>query len=234
MTPFHAEQPENFERKLPCIVAIDVSGSMGGTISMVNQGLKILETEILGDSVSSKRVDLCLVTFCHEIRVARDFDLVSENSMPSLDANGTTRLVDGVREAVKKVKERIDWYWETGQDCYRPYLLILTDGEPDPGQDVEGLAKELADLHAIGYDSQKRPGHPRKFHVLAFGVDGADMDKLRQISPTEPKHLQGEKFKEFFAYIATVTKVVSKSQSGQKVDISPAGLKKPDPFSSTT
>ena len=235
MTPFHAEQPENFERKLPLIVAIDVSGSMGGNcLDEVNQGLKILETEIMADSVSSKRVDLCLVTFNHEIRVARDFDLVTGNSMPSLVANGSTRLVDGVREAVKKAKERIDWYWETGQDCYRPYLLILTDGAPDPGQDNNGLSSELANLHTVGYDSPKNPGHQRKFHVMAFGVDGADMNMLRQISPTEPKHLKSEKFKEFFVYIATVSKAVSKSTPGDKINISPAALKKPDPFSSTS
>lgn len=231
---FKAEQPENYERKVPCAVVIDVSGSMSGDpIDKVNAGLKVFEAEVLADATARARVDLSIVTFASTVQVARPFGPVAEHSMPTLSASGTTKLVDGVREAVSLLKGRMDWYAETGQDAYRPYLLIITDGAPDSGQDVTGLASELATLKGTGHDSPKNPGHPKKFNIFTYGVDGADQAVLTQFSPTPPLILKHEKFQEFFKYLATVTKQVSRSKEGDKLNLSPKNLGTPDPFEVT-
>lgn len=228
---FSAEQPRNYERKLPVVLVIDSSGSMSGArIEEVNKGLRLLEQEILADATARQRVDLCIVTFNHEVKVVREFDLVTENSMTTLHAEGNTRLVDGVREGIQRAKERIDWIFETAQDCYRPYLILLTDGEPDPGQDVEGLAKELSELTNAGYESPKSPGHPRKFNIMTVGVEGADFKSLQKISPKTPLRLNETRFQDFWLYIRTLTKSLSRAKPDQPLNISPGALGVADPF----
>ena len=232
---FGAEQALNYERKVPCALVIDTSGSMSGTpVDQANAGLQIFEKEVLADAVAKQRVDLTIVTFDTTVEVARDFALLGDVVMPTLTTRGSTRLVDGVRQGIELIKGRIDWYFSTGQDCYRPYLLIITDGAPDAGQDVASLKEELRALVTAGYESGEKRGHPRKFNVMTFAVDGAPPEKLAQFSPTEPLSLKSANFKEFFKYIATVTKQVSRSKEGEKIDASPEGLGLKSPFNVTT
>lgn len=224
------EQAFNHERELPCALVIDSSGSMsGGPLDATNAGLQLLVQEIQADSVAKQPVDLLNVTFDSEVKVVHEFGLVEEATLPKRASGGSTRLVDSVRLAAQRLKNRIDWYFASEVDCYRPYLVIITDGAQDSGQDVPGLKSELDALKNRGHNSEKRSGHPRKFHVFAYGVDGADAERLAEFSPTPPLLLSSKKFNEFFKYIATVTKQVLKSKEGEKVDISPKGLGVDDP-----
>ncbi len=232
---FGAEQALNYERKVPCALVIDTSGSMSGSpIEQANAGLLLFEKEVLADSVAKQRVDLTIVTFDSSVDVARDFALLGDVVMPTLTTKGTTRLVDGVRQAVELIKGRIDWYFSTGQDCYRPYLLIITDGAPDADQDVGALKKELQELVNTGHESSEKRGHPRKFNVMTFAVDGAPAEKLAQFSPTTPIELKSQNFRDFFKYIATVTRQVSRSKAEEKIDLSPEAVGAKNPFIVTT
>jgi uncharacterized protein YegL len=234
MVSFNAEQPENYERKVPCAVVIDVSGSMAGApIDEVNAGLKVFEEDVLADATARTRVDLAVVTFASSCQTARDFGPVKQGSMPTLTATGSTRLVDGVRAGVRLLTDRLDWYASTGQDAYRPYLLIITDGAPDADQDVAGLTTELAALKTSGYESPRNPGHPRKFNIFTLGVDGADLSVLTRLSPTTPLRLEHTRFQEFFRYLATVTKSVARSREGDALNLSPQSLGAANPFEAT-
>lgn len=231
---FGAEQPDNFERKVPCVVVIDTSGSMsGGPIAEASSGLQVFEREVLADSVAKQRVDLTVVTFDSTVRVVREFGLIAGGDMPALTAQGTTKLVDGVRKGVALLKDRIDWYFQTGQDCYRPYLIVITDGAPDPGQDVQGLKGELQALAGSGYDSPAKKGHPRKFNVFTIGVDGASPASLEAFSPTAPLALKSTNFREFFKYMGTLTKQVTGAKPDAKLDLSPGALGVANPFDVT-
>lgn len=232
---FGAEQPSNFERKLPCALVIDTSGSMSGApIQEASAGLKVFADEVLADATARQRVDLVIVTFDSDVEVARDFGLIGEAAVPTLTAKGTTRLVDGVRQAVELLKGRMDWYFSTGQDCYRPYLLVITDGQPDADQDVQGLQDELRVLVTQGYDSPGKPGHPRKFTVFTFGVDGAQTEQLARFSPTTPLMLKSQNFRDLFKYLGTLTKAVSRSRVDEKMDVSPEAVGAKNPFIVTT
>jgi uncharacterized protein YegL len=37
--------------------------------------------------------------------------------------------VDGMRLAMQKIEERKQWYRTTGQSYFRPFLVLITDGE---------------------------------------------------------------------------------------------------------
>jgi len=222
MAIIEAEQPQNYEQKCPCVLVLDVSGSMGGEpIGEVNNGLDTLKAGIIEDSVARERVRLAIVTFSDVVQVVREFDQVESMDMPKLEAGGTTKLVDGVRQGIELVNKEKSWLRKTGQTCYRPYVILVTDGGPDSDQDMQGLKKELAD-----------GAEGKHFNFWAFGVGGADMNVLKELSPTAPMLIKEKSFKGFFEWLSASLKVSSNSKTGENLDLSPGKVipDKANPF----
>lgn len=205
------ESPENYQQKCCCALVLDVSGSMDGTpIIELNNGLQEFYRDIQTDSTTSDRLEVAVIEFSDTIRTLINPSLASNFSMPTLTTKGTTKLVDGVREGINVVRARKDWYKKTGQPYYRPWIILITDGAPDSGQDVSGLAKEI------------RAGVSRKdFFFFAIGVQGADMNMLATISdPSMPAaKLQGLKFSSFFMWLSRSMTTVTNSKDGDKVNL---------------
>jgi uncharacterized protein YegL len=212
---FSAKSPENYEQKCLCVLALDISGSMSGTpIRQLNQGLQDFYNEVKNDKTTADRLEFSIVTFHSEVENVLDPSLVDNFTMPSLEASGSTKLVDGVREAISTAEARKSWYKETGQPYYRPWIILISDGAPDSDQDVNGLSKEIQ----IGTEN-------KSFFFFAVGVEGADMDVLSQISSSQmpPAPLEGLKFTEFFKWLSDSMTMVTSSQDGEQIDLpSPA------------
>jgi uncharacterized protein YegL len=234
---FSAESASNYEQKCLCVLVLDVSGSMraviggdlrytgqtemidgklysiveGGTakIDELNNGLQDFYHEISEDDTTSQRLEISLITFNDIVTTVQEPALVENFTMPVLTADGETALVDAVNEAIKKVQARKDWYKSTGQNYYRPWIILMTDGEPDKGQDVAGLAKRIkADTEA------------RKYAFLPIGVQGANMSVLNQIAGNIPAmQLQGAKFSQFFKWLSASMGTVVKAEEGDKVTL---------------
>lgn len=100
----------------------------------------------------------------------------------------TTALVDAMDAAIDLVEDRKRWYKNTGQTYYRPWIILMTDGEPNAGQDIKRLAQRI-----------KSDTANKKYVFLPIGVTGANMDILHSIEgegngkiPAMP--LKGAKF----------------------------------------
>jgi uncharacterized protein YegL len=232
---FSAEAAVNYEQKCLCVLVLDVSGSMreiiggdvryigktemidgklyelaeGGTtkIDDLNNGLQNFYREISDDDSTSQRLEVSLITFSDKVTTVQDPALVEKFTMPVLRANGETALVDAVNAAIKLVQDRKNWYKSTGQNYYRPWIILMTDGEPDEGQDVSGLARNIkADTDA------------KKYVFLPIGVQGANMSVLNQIAGNIPAMpLQGAKFSQFFKWLSASMGTVVKAEEGQQV-----------------
>lgn len=212
---FSAESPENYEQKSICCFAVDVSGSMSGSpIDQLNQGLQEFHREIAENSMTANRLEVAVVEFSDSVDTKVQPALADSFTMPRLTTKGSTKLVDGVREAINLVESRKNWYKQTGQPYLRPWIILITDGAPDGDQDVNGLAQEI-----------QSGANGKKFVFLAIGVQGANMTILNQISSPDmpPAVLQGLKFSEFFKWVSASMSVVASSKDGDKVDLpSPA------------
>ena len=218
---FTTESPENYQQKCCCALVLDVSGSMSEPksdppISELNQGLQDFYQDIItNDQTTADRLEIAVIEFSDSIKTLIDPSLASNFVMPTLTTKGTTKLVDGVREGMNVVRSRKAWYKQTGQPYYRPWIILITDGAPDPGQDVNGLAAEIRD------------GVSKKdFFFFAIGVQGADMNMLTSISDSSmpPAKLQGLKFSEFFKWLSASMTTVTNSKDGDKVNLpNPAG-----------
>lgn len=212
---FNVEIPENYEQKCLCVLALDVSSSMQGEkIRLLNEGLQEFYRDVQADRTTADRLEFAIVTFNSSVRTELDPALVDNFTMPTLSTSGSTKLVDGVREAIKVVEARKGWYKQTGQPYYRPWIVLITDGEPDSGQDINGLANQI---HS-DVDN-------KRYWFFAVGVQGADMELLKRISSDKmpPAPLHGLKFTEFFQWLSASMSLVATSSEGDKYDLpSPA------------
>lgn len=209
---FEGQSPDNYEQKCLCVLVLDISGSMQGEpIDELNKGLQEFHREVLSDFVASQRLEVSIITFGSSIQCIQDPALVNNFQMPTLSTSGSTKLVDGVRMSVDLVENRKKWYIDTGQKYYRPMVVLITDGEPDSDQDINGLSKEVA----IGVAN-------KNFMFYSLGVKGYNHQKLSQVCSTPPPlPLDGYKFGEFFKWLSRSMGIITKSAFGETLVLPP-------------
>jgi len=213
MSYFQGETPDNYEQKCLCLLVLDTSGSMGGEpIKELNRGLQEFYTAVEEDLIAANRLEVGIITFGSQIRSIQEPSLIENFTMPNLNVSGTTRMVDAIREGMRKTEERKKWYKETGQPYYRPIMVLITDGEPDRDQDVLGASKEIDEAVSS-----------KKFTFFGLGVRGYNHKILQQICPPSapPMPLSGYKFSEFFKWLSNSIGIITKSKEGESIELPP-------------
>jgi uncharacterized protein YegL len=219
MANFGGEDPKNDPPRCLVILVIDVSGSMFKAMPEVNKGLQLFADEIRLDAVARQRIEVAIITFSDIIKVVQEPALVDDFSMPTLSANGTTKMVDGMRTAINYVETRKRWYSDNSLKYYRPHILLITDGEPDSDQDVIGLADEI-----------KAGGIEKHFELMPVAVIGANKQVLDKIAQTtyKPAPLQGYEFTKLFKWLSNSMSTLSKSSGKENVAYSKPDWKDKD------
>jgi uncharacterized protein YegL len=199
---------ENPEPRVPCVLVLDVSGSMAGMpIWQLNQGIQALKEEISADSMTSKRAEIAIITFGEEVTVQCDFTTAEGFNPPTLVASGMTPMGEAVARAMELLEQRKQQYRANGISCYRPWIFLITDGEPnDSGWEAVAARAKAAD-------------EQKSFALFAVGVDEARFDVLRMFSPREPLRLNGLRFKDLFLWLSSSLKSVSRSSPGEEVPL---------------
>ena len=151
------------------------------------------------------------ISFCVKIRT-------SCRTLPQASSTELKQLTEvfGDRDAAIKqgldlIRKRKEEYRSNGISFYRPWIFLITDGGPTDEW------KSSANLVHEGEAS-------KSFAFFAVGVEGANMEILKQISVRDPLKLQGLKFRELFQWLSNSMKSVSQSVPGTLVSIeSPRG-----------
>lgn len=207
----------NPEPRCACVLLIDTSGSMQGEkIAALNQGLRVFKADLAKDALASLRVEIAVVTFDSEIRVVQDFVTADEFEPPVLSAQGATHMAAGIEKALNMVEDRKTSYRTAGIACFRPWVLMITDGHPQG--ETEEMVKRAG-------DAVRRSDAQKGVAFFAIGVDGADMKKLTELAPLTrpPLKLQGLAFNELFMWASVNAKSVSRSKEGEMVALTPPG-----------
>lgn len=204
----NTEFADNPEPRCPCLLLLDVSGSMNGQpIAELNTGLTIFKDELASDSLAMKRVEVGIVTF-GPVQIELPFQGAASFYPPTLLSQGDTPMGAAIRQGLDMVRQRKDEYRANGISYYRPWVFLITDGGPtDEWKSAAAAVRE---------------GEASKaFAFFAIGVRGANMEILKQICVREPLMLDGLKFRELFSWLSSSLRSVSRSTPDTEVPLQP-------------
>lgn len=200
----------NPEPRCPCVLLLDTSGSMDGTpIHELNAGLIAFREDLRKDELAMLRVEIAIITFGGTARVVQDFVTAGEFTPPTLEVSGNTPMGAGINLALDILDTRKQGYKANGLPYYRPWIFLVTDGEPTDGALWQAAAQRIQTAETA-----------KKIAFFAVGVAGADMKCLAQINPLRsPVALQGLAFRDMFLWLSASMKSVSHSEVGSQVPL---------------
>ena len=140
------EFAENPEPRCPCVLLLDTSGSMSGApIQALNKGLQTFKDALAQDALASKRVEIAIVTFNSRVEVVQDFVTADQFEPTSLSAGGATKMGSEILQGLDMVQARKVQYRQNGITYYRPWMFMITDGEPqgEPGEVVDQASARI-------------------------------------------------------------------------------------------
>ena len=212
------EFAENPEPRCPCVLLLDTSRSMeGDPIDALNAGVQSFRNELIKDTVAARRVEVAVVSFDSEIHVVQPFVVAREFQAPTLTAQGFTCMGTAINKALDLVQERKALYRANGISYYRPWVLMITDGDPygDPDLVIEEARRRVHD--------EEEHGHVAFF---AVGVEHAAMIALSKMVVRPPIKLEGLKFVEMFSWLSTSMQRASRSQMGEQIPLPSSGVQR--------
>lgn len=222
----------NPEPRCPCVLLLDVSGSMaevvadsgrdlgytvqqdgqtyravsGGTtrIDRVNEGLRAYHDDLMADPLAAQRVEVSVITFGTTVETVCPFVGAQDFTPPTLAAAGATAMGAAILRAIDAVAERKRLYKQNALHYYRPWIFLVTDGEPTDAWQAAAAAIQAGE-------------QSKAFAFFVVGVEGANFDTLRKLSPVrQPVHLKGYSFREMFVWLSQSQRAVSHSTPGQE------------------
>lgn len=209
---FSTETAENYEQKCLCVLVLDTSGSMSGKpIAELNKGLVDFIEEIDEDDTTRQRLEVALISFNSKVELIQEPSLVENIAIQELEAGGVTAMVAAIKDAIQLVDDRKSWYKSTGQKYYRPWIILMTDGEPtDAIEEINSLSQRI-----------KNDTTNKRYVFLPIGVEGANMTILKELQGTiPPMMLKGTRFSAFFKWLSASMGTVVKAEEGVQVNLS--------------
>ena len=203
---YEQNEPINYEQKCLCVLVLDTSGSMNAdnAIGQLNQGLQTFKSQIMNDETARDRLEIAIVSFNSEIKVELQPSLISEIEMPTLKASGQTQLVRAIEEAQQVIKDRKDYYKSKGLTYYRPWIVVMTDGDPYPAnQDIDGIAQKI-----------QEDADAKKYVFFMIGVGNEVHDEVLSKLTTSQfpaMRMDAVNFAEFFQWLSASATVVVNS-----------------------
>ena len=213
---YSTEFADNPDPRLGVSMILDTSKSMeeNDKIGALVRAMQQLKADIMADPIASLRVELSLVSFNHETQF-RDFCNIGDFEPPYLEASGGTRIAKAVNTALDLLDQRKRVYKAAGISYYRPFAMLLTDGRPEHDTAEElAMVKERIAMEEAG----------RHVAFFAFGVEGADMNALRQITPPNrgPRLIGGvENIAGLFEWLSRSTQQAAHTSPGEPLTLDP-------------
>jgi uncharacterized protein YegL len=225
------EAVENTSKRLPVVVCVDTSFSMGrveggtptgetvtkdgktwnivtgGDKSMrekLVEALNAFYSEVQKDDVARTSCEIAVVEFGNGARLVDNFATVDKKTAPVITADDdSTDMAQGVELALDTLQKRKQWYKDKGLRYFQPWLLLLTDGEPT--EDVSQAQEDTVNL-----------ANNNKLTVFPIALNQeASTTKLSGFDP-DHKVIEINNIRDFFRWLSQSVSQVSHATPSQK------------------
>jgi uncharacterized protein YegL len=205
-------------QRTPCMLVLDASGSMSmkvkgksnTRIDELNQGLKLLKSALCRDDTAANRVQLAIVQVggpAHTAELMMNWTDARDFEPPIIRADGPTPLAQGMRLALHHVDQQKTELNLNGIPYTRPWIMVISDGEPSDGPQVwRAIVEECR-----AAESAKRCA------IFPIGVEDGNLDVLQELSSTRAARLSSTHFSEYFLWLSASLSSVSRSRTGDSV-----------------
>jgi uncharacterized protein YegL len=203
---------QNKVERLPCVLIVDGSTSMkeSGAIASLNEGLQQLANDLKADDDTADGVQIAILRMGGDVVELTGFVDASEFNPPTVIANGSTPLGKAVDRAMSMIDEQKQRYRENGVSYKRPWLWIMSDGQPtDAWQPVAARARTAQEA--------------KQFTLWAIGIGkDAPLEALISFTNGERCFRIGERdFKAMFEWMSASMSAGSKTGAGQQMALPP-------------
>ena len=203
---------ENPEPRVPVILLLDVSGSMGGEpIAQLNRGIRDFSTTLKSDPLAAQQVELALMLF-GPIR-QHNFVPMKDFSPPTLEASGDTPTAKAILKAGELLRTRCELYKQARVDHFKPFVFLITDGRPNDGEPIEEAARMVREF-------ETDPNRLARAAWFMAGVKNANMDVLTKLSCRHPIPVEACDFAAMLRWASISVHAISRSQIGDDVPLS--------------
>ena len=199
------------ESHMALVFLLDTSGSMGpndqegSPINELNAGLNRFKTEVCKDKQTRDILDVAIIEFNSTHSVVQDFVPVEYMETVDLGTAGTTVMSSAIEAALDMVDERSRFYRRSGSTPYKPWVLMITDGEPDSDDDITAVTKRIKDMEQAS-----------KVSFRSLGVEGYNPQVLHTLCDKKVMKLMGTDFTSFFDWVNKSMRSVSQSSPAEK------------------
>lgn len=204
---------ENPTPRVPVSLCIDTSGSMAGEkIRELIEGIGLFYDAIDEDDDAHDSAEVSVVAFNSGAELVQDFASIEGLKREiSITPTGLTYLGEGVNLALDALEKRKSLYSNSGVLYFQPWLVLMTDGQPNGDKAALERAIERVTAMVAG----------KKLTVFPIGIGSdADLNVLGRFSPERPPlRLEGLNFKEFFEWLSKSVSKVSQSMPGGEPSI---------------
>lgn len=205
---------ENPDPRAPCLLLLDTSASMGGDpIRALNEGLQTFRNDLSTDELARRRVEVAIITFGSSgVQTVQEFVTADTWKPPVLGSGGATPMGAALTTGLQLLRDRKDMYRRAGLQYFRPWVFLITDGEPTDTYEEPARHMRQADAD-------------QGLAFFVVGVDRANLERLAEIAPPgrPPLKLRGLQFGELFLWLSQSQQRVSHSRVGDQLALPPVG-----------
>lgn len=192
------------EPHMALLFLLDTSGSMTGMpIEELNAGINRFKKQVCEDEKTKSVLDVAIIEFNSNWKVVQDFVPVEYMKEVNLEAGGSTYLQKPLGKAIEMVDERSRFYRRSGSEPYKPWIVLISDGEPfDNPEELASTINEMVSKEKLAFWS--------------LAVPGANTELLHKLSGKRVLNLEEYDFKGFFDWVNKSMRAVSTSSPGEK------------------
>ncbi|MBQ7956681.1 MAG: VWA domain-containing protein [Clostridia bacterium] len=221
------------KKRLPICFCLDASGSMEAPTSSgktrmeeLNEAFeKFIRTMKENYEVSSS-ADISIITFGGQPHISKGFGPISDYSFSSIKAvhRSFTPLGEAIQVALELFDVRKKAYKDKGIKYFQPWLVVITDGEPEGEEALENMNAAIA--RTIDLERNN------KLVVFNIGIGSdANFALLKRLSEkrAEPIKVEETNLDELFSFLSASSRVVINSGDMNAI-YSSEELAKPEEF----